>query len=377
MYAHLQEEPPRCASLRPSSRRELDEVVCRAMAKDPDDRYPSAGDFARAAAAAVEGRRRPRPSATSASAPPRRARPRRRRAPSASSRDGGGGGRRGAEGRRPARRGVLDQAVPEPPIARHRSRGRGPWIALAAGAVGRRGGRGDRAWRRGRRRAVDRPPTNGASDGDARRRGTGRTPTRRSTGTGAGGRAAGQPRPRRGGAVGEQPGRPVGLVVDGDPAEELDSSGRAEARGRRGRGRVDLGRATASRCCCGSTPTRMRREPDRRRHAAGQRRLRRRRHLGREQRREHGVQGGPRHGRGADDHGRQRPLRARRGGAGFGSRTGGDGTIQRINTLNGNPKIRSRSAPTRRGSPSRTKPSGLPTPTTAPFRRSSTGSSAR
>jgi serine/threonine-protein kinase len=55
MYAHLQEPPPSVAETLPSAPRELDAVIARAMAKEPDDRYPSAGDFARATAAALAG----------------------------------------------------------------------------------------------------------------------------------------------------------------------------------------------------------------------------------------------------------------------------------------------------------------------------------
>jgi YVTN family beta-propeller protein len=55
MYAHLQEEPPRLRVLRPDLPGELDLILARAMAKDPAERFPSAGDFARAAASAIEG----------------------------------------------------------------------------------------------------------------------------------------------------------------------------------------------------------------------------------------------------------------------------------------------------------------------------------
>ena len=55
MYAHLQEEPPSLRVLRPDLPGELDGVIKRALAKDPGERYPSAGDFARAVSAAVEG----------------------------------------------------------------------------------------------------------------------------------------------------------------------------------------------------------------------------------------------------------------------------------------------------------------------------------
>jgi serine/threonine-protein kinase len=54
MIAHMQEEPPR-----PSEHGAplgFDRVIARALAKDPEDRYPSAGDLGRAANAAAEGR---------------------------------------------------------------------------------------------------------------------------------------------------------------------------------------------------------------------------------------------------------------------------------------------------------------------------------
>jgi serine/threonine-protein kinase len=53
MYAHIHEPPPM-----PSSRgvpHEFDRVIARALAKHPDDRYPSAGDLGRAALAAARG----------------------------------------------------------------------------------------------------------------------------------------------------------------------------------------------------------------------------------------------------------------------------------------------------------------------------------
>jgi hypothetical protein len=53
IYAHLNETPPRAASFTPALPAALDAVVARAMAKDPDARYASAGDFARAAARAT------------------------------------------------------------------------------------------------------------------------------------------------------------------------------------------------------------------------------------------------------------------------------------------------------------------------------------
>ncbi|MDA0174345.1 protein kinase [Solirubrobacter taibaiensis] len=52
MLAHLHEPPPKAAGASP----DLNRVITRALAKDPADRYPSAGDFGRAALAAAEGR---------------------------------------------------------------------------------------------------------------------------------------------------------------------------------------------------------------------------------------------------------------------------------------------------------------------------------
>jgi serine/threonine-protein kinase len=55
MYAHLQEPPPSLTATLPSAPRELDSVIARALAKEPDERFPSAGDLARAASAAMAG----------------------------------------------------------------------------------------------------------------------------------------------------------------------------------------------------------------------------------------------------------------------------------------------------------------------------------
>jgi YVTN family beta-propeller protein len=53
LYAHLEQDPPRLASDGSGPVRELDHVVTKAMAKRPSERYPSAGEFARAARHAV------------------------------------------------------------------------------------------------------------------------------------------------------------------------------------------------------------------------------------------------------------------------------------------------------------------------------------
>jgi glycine betaine/choline ABC-type transport system substrate-binding protein len=59
MYAHAEAHAPPLRSIDPSIPREFELVVARAMAKRPDERYPSAGDVGRAALAAATGDRRP------------------------------------------------------------------------------------------------------------------------------------------------------------------------------------------------------------------------------------------------------------------------------------------------------------------------------
>jgi serine/threonine protein kinase len=46
LYAHLHEPPPRLTEARPDLPRAVDRVMARALAKAPDDRYPSCGAFA-------------------------------------------------------------------------------------------------------------------------------------------------------------------------------------------------------------------------------------------------------------------------------------------------------------------------------------------
>ncbi|HEY5941499.1 MAG TPA: serine/threonine-protein kinase [Solirubrobacterales bacterium] len=55
LYAHLNDPPPAPSLYAPSVSMALDDVVVRAMSKSPEDRYPSAGDFGRAAQAALSG----------------------------------------------------------------------------------------------------------------------------------------------------------------------------------------------------------------------------------------------------------------------------------------------------------------------------------
>jgi len=46
LYAHLSAPPPRVTAVRSDLAEDVDQVVARAMAKEPDDRYASCGDFA-------------------------------------------------------------------------------------------------------------------------------------------------------------------------------------------------------------------------------------------------------------------------------------------------------------------------------------------
>ncbi len=72
LWAHLSEPPPKPSELVPDVPDAFDFVIERALAKDPDERYPSAGDLGRAALAAAAGRtpsERERLVATGAAAP--------------------------------------------------------------------------------------------------------------------------------------------------------------------------------------------------------------------------------------------------------------------------------------------------------------------
>ena len=55
IFAHVSEPPPSARAIEPALPETLDRTVKRAMAKERDDRFPSAGDLARAATAAVAG----------------------------------------------------------------------------------------------------------------------------------------------------------------------------------------------------------------------------------------------------------------------------------------------------------------------------------
>jgi streptogramin lyase len=53
LWAHLNDDPPSLHDRAPDVPESFDAVLARAMAKDPDDRFPSAGDMGRAAMAAA------------------------------------------------------------------------------------------------------------------------------------------------------------------------------------------------------------------------------------------------------------------------------------------------------------------------------------
>jgi serine/threonine protein kinase len=53
LWAHVHEAPPALRTVRPDLPHELGAALARALAKDPEERPASAGEFARAVAAAV------------------------------------------------------------------------------------------------------------------------------------------------------------------------------------------------------------------------------------------------------------------------------------------------------------------------------------
>ena len=59
LWAHLTEAPPAVSDAAPGLPDAFDDVIARALAKDPEQRFQSAGDLGRAAAAAASGDRAP------------------------------------------------------------------------------------------------------------------------------------------------------------------------------------------------------------------------------------------------------------------------------------------------------------------------------
>src|SRR3954471_11179548 len=116
MLAHLHDQPPR-ASATPGVPPGFDRVLARALAKSPEDRYPSAGDFGRAVQAAAEGRSvtaEERSVARGAAAPPTRRR----------------------EWAAPEPEPVPVPAGEAPPVRTYRARGRPRWLFIGgAGAL--------------------------------------------------------------------------------------------------------------------------------------------------------------------------------------------------------------------------------------------------
>ena len=73
LWAHVYKPPPSVREIKPELPAGFDDVMQRALAKDPADRYQSAGELA-GAAAAVLGSEAPAPSAQATAGPPRRPR---------------------------------------------------------------------------------------------------------------------------------------------------------------------------------------------------------------------------------------------------------------------------------------------------------------
>jgi sugar lactone lactonase YvrE len=117
LWAQLSEPPPVPSQVRRGLPRELDRVVARAMAKDPDDRFPSAGDLGRAALAAASG---------GAPVPPERVVARGAAAP---------GGVGAEPGLAPETSTVTSIRPEEPPAAPARRKRRGRLAAVVAGVI--------------------------------------------------------------------------------------------------------------------------------------------------------------------------------------------------------------------------------------------------
>ncbi len=239
---------------RPGARRArgFDAVIARAMAKDPDDRFPSAGDLGRAALAAAGRPVAPSPSAWSRSAPPRRAtarrpssRPTRRRPSSRRSARARAGRRRGPSPWCRRRRGADRGARPRGRRERRRRRDDGEVDRYQHDHEPRRGDQ-DRGHRRaaerhrpGQRQGVGRAQRQSSAGGDRRqdRQACALQPAR------------GQPE-RRGRrlrqAVGHQPGCAVAGADRAEVAppggEGCPAAGSGQGRGGRRGDQLDVGR---------------------------------------------------------------------------------------------------------------------------------------
>jgi serine/threonine protein kinase len=53
LYAHIQDPPPRLTAVKPELPAAIDDVIARALAKEPEERYPSCGELVEAARAAL------------------------------------------------------------------------------------------------------------------------------------------------------------------------------------------------------------------------------------------------------------------------------------------------------------------------------------
>src|SRR5262245_25548118 len=70
MFAHITEPPPKASEARPELPEAIDEVIARAMAKSPDERFPSSREMIEAARAAVGGSVVVAPAPAAAAPPP-------------------------------------------------------------------------------------------------------------------------------------------------------------------------------------------------------------------------------------------------------------------------------------------------------------------
>ena len=70
LYAHIQDPPPRLTAVRPELPAEIDEVIAKALAKEPEERFTSCGELVAAARAALLSGAPPTADTPAAPAPP-------------------------------------------------------------------------------------------------------------------------------------------------------------------------------------------------------------------------------------------------------------------------------------------------------------------